>query len=123
MRLRIYVCGPMTGFPGFNFAAFDAARDQIAASGHIAVSPADLDRAIGFDPEATDAIAVDREFMRFAIQRDVDALLQCDAIQLLPGWERSRGARGERAVAEWIGLRIFAPSEPLPPAGLAEVAA
>jgi hypothetical protein len=100
----------MTGIPNYNFDAFDAKRDEIAAAGHIPVSPADLDRAMGFEPTSELSVAgvpIDGAFLRFAIQRDVDAILQCDAIVMLEGWENSRGARGERAVAEWLGLPVY----------------
>jgi hypothetical protein len=124
--MRVYIGGPMTGYPHFNFPAFDAKRDELRAAGHLPISPADLDRAIGFDPadaHAVQNIPIDREFMKFAVQRDVDALLQCDAIVLLPGWEKSRGARGERTIAEWIGLKIFEPGDPLPVVQAEQVAA
>lgn len=107
---RVYIAGPMTGYPAFNFAAFDNKSAEVRAAGHIPVSPADLDRALGFDPyseSATKAVPIDRDFLRFAIQRDVDAILQCDAMLLLPGWEKSRGASAERSVATWAGIPVF----------------
>ena len=38
------------------------------------------------------------------IKRDVEALLECDAIYMLPGWKNSKGAVAEVAVADWLGL-------------------
>jgi hypothetical protein len=40
------------------------------------------------------------------MKRDLDAIQSCDALVLLPEWENSKGARAERAVAEWAGLRV-----------------
>ena len=49
MSKRLYIAGPMRGIPQYNFPVFDAARDKAIALGWDAVSPADLDRANGFD--------------------------------------------------------------------------
>lgn len=39
----LYVGGPMTGFPQFNFPAFDAASADLRRRGFTVVSPAELD--------------------------------------------------------------------------------
>jgi hypothetical protein len=49
-RPKVYVAGPMTGYPGFNYGAFDEARDLLASEGWDVISPADLDREnLGLD--------------------------------------------------------------------------
>lgn len=99
-----YLAGPMSGFPQHNFPAFDAARDAMQARGWNVISPADLDRECGFDPNTS---LVDDQFKRAAIKRDIDALFACDAIAMLPGWEGSKGARVEHALAVYLGLEIL----------------
>ena len=48
--MTIYIAGKMRGIPYYNFPAFDAARDRLRECGFSVVSPADLDRDVGFDP-------------------------------------------------------------------------
>lgn len=108
----IYIAGPMRGVPYYNFPAFDAARDLLSAEGWQVMSPADLDRAAGFDamrlPAAHDwQTSPDGFCCASCIDRDIAALRACDAIYLLDGWERSAGARAEKALAEWLQKRIM----------------
>jgi hypothetical protein len=110
--MRTYLAGPMRGCPRFNFPAFDAAATDLRASGIEVISPAEIDRRDGFEPAALPddwdwRILPDGFDLRLAVKRDIEALVTCDAIHLLPGWQDSKGARAERAVAEWLGLGIF----------------
>lgn len=102
--MRIYIAGPMRGIPLYNFPAFDAARDLLGSLGHDPVSPADMDREIGFDEYTA---TIPPTFVRDALRRDFGALLGCEAIALLPGWETSSGAQSERRVADAIGLPAY----------------
>jgi hypothetical protein len=102
--MKVYIAGPMTGFPEWNFPAFDAAAEALAAAGHEPVNPADMDREIGFDPAA---VEVSDCFLRDALRRDLSAICDCDAIAMLPGWEHSGGARIEWALATHLGLEVM----------------
>lgn len=102
--MRVYIAGPMTGKPEWNFPAFDAAAECLRQRGHEPVNPADLDRAIGFDPSAN---CVSHDFLRDAMKRDLAAVCDCDAIAMLPGWEQSGGARVEWALATHLGLEVI----------------
>jgi hypothetical protein len=86
----------------FNFPAFDLARDHLLSGGFNVISPADLDRNIGFDPAGTDDIDLGA-----CVRRDVGALSVCDGVVMLPGFDRSRGAQAEAAVMAWLGRPIF----------------
>jgi len=104
-----YVAGPMRGYPLFNFKAFDDASARGRSLGWNIISPAEMDRAIGFDEHRESLDGFD---LNAAIRRDVAAILSLspdngDAIALLPEWEKSRGARAEKALAEWLGLSIL----------------
>lgn len=96
----------MRGYAKWNFPAFDAVRDRWKAGGWSVISPADLDRACGLDENSDAPLPAD--FIRKAMLRDMTAiLLHCDAIVLLPGWEKSKGANAEKALAEAIGIEVF----------------
>lgn len=112
-QITVYIAGPMRGKPFFNFPAFDEAKEVLEVKGFAVISPADLDRQIGFDPEllGSDYDWNDLNKCEFslmdAIDRDVAALKKCQAIYMLDGWESSKGAKAEKALAEWMGLSVL----------------
>lgn len=90
----IYLSGPMTGEPEHNFPVFNKAAADLRAEGKTVFNPAesfggrtDLQR---------------KEYMR----ADVEALLKCKGIALLPGWRRSKGAVLEALVALELALPV-----------------
>lgn len=115
--MRVYIAGPMTGIPQFNFPAFDAAARDLRAVGLDVVSPAELDdpvdRAAALQSPDGSALSygngVKKTWGEF-LARDVK-LLSDDGIEgvyVLPGWRKSRGARLETFVAKAMnGLPIF----------------
>lgn len=104
-RTKLYLAGPMRGYDLYNFPAFDEAAARLRVAGYTVISPAELDRAVGFDERTTEPLPDD--FMPAATRRDVEALLKVDGIALLPGWERSTGARLELAIARGIGIAAY----------------
>lgn len=98
-----YIAGPMSGIPQFNFPAFDAAAKRLRGLGIEVISPAELDdeatRAAAMaspdgDPSNRDHTG-GKTWTDF-LARDLRVVIeQCDRIALLPGWQRSRGARLE----------------------------
>lgn len=94
---KTYVAGPMTGLPDLNFPAFHARAAELRALGHEVINPAEInpDKSMSW-----------RECMR----TDIAALVFCDAIDLLPGWQASDGATLEHHIADRLGLKVnFAP--------------
>jgi len=97
----IYIAGPMTGIPEFNFPAFDEAKKDLERDWNV-ISPADMDREIGF--EVTHEVTP--EFLRDAMRRDINAVMHVDALYALAGWEQSKGASAEVALAKWRGIPV-----------------
>lgn len=119
---RFYVPGPIRGIKDLNFPAFDAARNPGISKGHTVISPADIDRAHGIKEDSYAAYGPG-EARAFA-RRDTEVILSLrseegDGIALLPGWELSKGALAEFALARWVELAMvnaltwepFAPAE------------
>ncbi len=102
MTKRVYIAGPMTGIPEFNFPAFFAAEERFAAAGWEVVNPARVDEEHGFNAK-TDAAEPHHVYMR----RDLPAVAACDAIALLPGWQASAGVGHELYVARACGRELL----------------
>lgn len=100
---RTYIAGPMTGLPDLNFPAFHAAAAYLRGLGYPVESPAEINA----DPAAGWV-----ECMKL----DIVALVQCERIYLLHGWQLSRGARLEFDIATALSLDVVFqwPGEALP---------
>lgn len=112
--MKVYLAGPMTGIPHFNYPAFHAAAALLRDEGHEVFNPAEHDTEMfGKDISNPDGCAVraaqehgfDR---RAALKADLSWICDnADAIALLPGWERSSGATAEHALAVALGLGVL----------------
>ena len=92
--MKIYIAGPMTGIPEFNFPVFHALAATLRHEGFTVISPAEIDP----DPS--------REWAD-CLRRDLPEMLKCDTIYLLKGWDKSKGARLEHHIAEALGMTVI----------------
>lgn len=103
--MKVYISGPMTGYVDHNFPAFHAAADHLRGKGYEVVNPAEMD-----DPSAThEELAAIPHW--WYLRRDIRALMDCDAIYLLPGWRWSKGANLEATVAAGCGIDRLEPAD------------
>ena len=102
MALRIYIAGPMSGRPNLNWDAFDRKEEELKHAGWDVVNPAAMDRETGLDPEGMGEYDYED-----AARRDIEALRECDAIYMMAGFQFSKGACWERALAKHWGLKRY----------------
>lgn len=100
---RIYLAGPMTGYPELNFPAFHAEAARLRSLGYDVVNPAEINP----DP-AADWID--------CMRADIRELVTCGTIATLPGWEQSKGATFEASIADRLAMnRVMARDIKRPP--------
>jgi hypothetical protein len=87
--MRVYIAGPMTGLPDFNYPAFHAEATRLRAIGYRVSNPAENQAQVNW-----------QNYMREAIRM----MLLCDAVALLPNWKASRGALIEHGIAISLGM-------------------
>lgn len=91
----IYLSGPMTGLPEWNYPAFNEAAAYLRAKGYEVFNPAEI-----FGGETH----LPREVY---MKEDIRALLNCDTVMMLQGWQDSEGAKLEFQIAKQIGLPVL----------------
>lgn len=108
---RVYLCGPMTGYPEFNHQAFRAATGRLVNLGFNVISPVEMDDADGVDYGNIEHDTESDEYRRFLL-RDLVAILEAkvDAFVVLDGWEESKGAALEVTIARHLGIPVYAES-------------
>lgn len=93
--MKVYLAGPMSGYPEHNFPAFHSAAADLRSRGIDVVSPAECEG--------------EQESKSWAdwMRRDLQLISEVDAIACLPGWEKSKGARLETHIACELGMPLF----------------
>ena len=105
---KLYICGPMTGKENWNHDMFHKVTQEFRAVNFQVCNPAEF-----FDGDTT---RDRKDYMREAFKY----IHEADTIVLLPGWEESKGARVEAAMATELDLTIVEYVEhedDLPPIG------
>lgn len=92
--MTIYISGPMTGHPDLNFPLFNDVALALRMGGWDVINPAEL---------CADKNSAWSDCMR----RDIEALMDCDSIVMLPGYEHSRGATLELHIARELGMTVY----------------
>ena len=93
--MRVYISGPITGTEDY-MERFAKAEEKLTAAGHQVYNPA---HANSYMPEGTTW----DEYMEVAMT----LIKMCDAIYMLAGWKRSRGANREYGYALGKGLEVW----------------
>jgi hypothetical protein len=89
----VYLSGPMTGIEEFNFPAFHSAATDLRAKGFEVISPAEIEHPI--------------QTWEACMRNDIRELMRADKVAVLPGWEKSKGAKIEVQLASALGMDII----------------
>lgn len=91
--MKLYIAGPMTGLPDFNYPAFRYAAGLLVDAGYAVEDPSQ-----NVNPTPDD--------YHGWLKAGLAQLITCDGVALLDGWEASGGARLEVNVAATLGLQV-----------------
>ena len=114
--MKLYLAGPMRGYPEFNFPAFRTYATLLRQKGHEVFSPAEADErrhgkniAAGNMTGSEEQAIKDHGFdLRVALGEDLAWICaEADGIAMIPGWQESKGATAEHATAVALGLKII----------------
>lgn len=100
MRKLLYIAGPMTGLPGYNYHAFNSADAALRIAGYETRNPTSVGTKFG-----------SHRPYEFYIREGLRMMLDCHGVALLDGWGRSRGALLEVTVAHACGLDVATVAE------------
>ena len=98
MKKVIYIAGPMSGIPDFNYPAFNAAEQQLLEHGWTVLNPVSSEQENTGDYQQQPWV--------WYLTRAIRLLTFANSVALLPGWENSKGAKLEKHVAENLGYDI-----------------
>lgn len=96
---KVYLAGPMTGLPEYNYPAFFQAAELLRERGLLVQNPAEHAQR---NPQSSWV-----EYMRQALK----IMLDCDELYLLPGWGKSNGVYIEHRLALDLNMPISYPED------------
>ena len=105
MTIKVYVAGPITGYPDGNAPAFAAAAAWAREQGYETISPIEMDT-----PEELAETLADHYGKIYweRLAEDLKVVAVVDALILLPKWSDSKGARIEAFIAVQAGKEFYA---------------
>ena len=106
--MKLYVAGPMRGYPRLNFDNFVRMSNNIWCTGHTAINPAELDILCGMCIDTVKEEDITDDIVRSMLLRDIVLIMtEADGLVVLDGWEASAGARMEFQLARALKLPVY----------------
>ena len=106
----VYLSGPISNQPDGNRGAFAAAQVYFEAQGHTVLNPHVFCKELERTLSAMDL--TDDEKWRYFMRACIREVTKAHQLFALDGWNDSRGAMREVAVAEWLGIPVRYQTEP-----------
>lgn len=97
-KIKLYLSGGISDVPDYE-KRFLEAHNYYKKLGFEVVNPILLSSIV----ESSNRKPSWNDYMKL----DISFLMTCDAIALLPEWEKSKGARLERHIADELSMKIF----------------
>lgn len=91
---RFYISGPMSGYPEHNATQFTSVAKLLRERGYDVCNPIEFDESPGLAWS---------DYLR----KDIRALMDCQGVITLPGWQESRGATLEVHIAHALGMTVL----------------
>ena len=99
----IFISGPMTGLPNYNFDKFNEVAARLARAGYKMVNPVCICKRF----KQEEVVKNKEVFDEMVKDQQIAERQLCDSILLLDGWEKSRGVRLELQTAIELKFQIF----------------
>lgn len=103
---KVYISGAMTGVEDYNRPAFKKAEERLSNMNFDVTNPHNLFTEEELHSILGDVSLSEDEKWGLFMKRDIEYLVKCDFIAVLPYWETSRGANLELAIAKAIKMPI-----------------
>ena len=101
---NVYISGPITGVENWQDNFLAAEKELLELSGGFCViNPVTLSKNVEELFAKLEKTPDYTDYMR----KDVKELSSCNAICMLPGWKRSKGARLEYRIAKILNMQIL----------------
>lgn len=109
--MKIYLSGPISGLtPSEYHENFEKAEEYIKANGHEPLSPLNVKACKEESCQKKPEYKESGEYLHSwecYLKYDLLAMLECEGIIMLPGWESSKGATLEHETAQKAGMMVF----------------
>ncbi len=110
--MRLYLAGPMRGYPEFNQHAFNDTAKILESMGHQPFNPAKADRDAGHNWDGASGTSGELQDAQYNLNASLlDDLTyiaeQAHGVVVLDGWQNSKGATAECALAVALDIPLY----------------
>lgn len=92
--LTVFISGPMQGIPDFNRLQFNSSASLLDRAGYAVLDPTTIEKFSPANP------------YELNVRITLTALLHCNAVALLPGWQNSPASLREVEIANACGMTV-----------------